>query len=73
MHCIDHKIGHFYQNKHSLPSGGVSGEDKRVMKTKTKKYKKAMLGSKNWRDMFENEDEPIFDSSDSDESSSNEV
>ena len=46
--------------------------DKNVIKTKTKDYKKAMLSSKNWRDMFNNEGEPIFDSTDSDESSSDE-
>ena len=45
-------------------------KDKNVIKTKTKEYKKAMLSSKNWRDMFNNEGDPIFDSTDSDESSS---
>ena len=32
-------------------------KDKRVIKTKTKEYKKVMLSSKNWCDMFNNEGE----------------
>ena len=32
-------------------------KDKRVIKTTTKEYKKVMLSSKNWRDMFNNEGE----------------
>ena len=43
------------------------------MKSKCKKYKETMLKSKNWRDMYDDEGNPIFDSTDNDTSSDNEV
>ena len=45
-------------------------KDKHVIKTKTKEYKKSILSLNTWHDMFNNEGEPVLDSTDSDESSS---
>ena len=39
----------------------------------TRKYKKAMLDSKNWRDMYDDEGNPLFESTDSDTSSDSEI
>ena len=47
-------------------------KDKLKMKSKCKEYKEKMLKSKNWRDMYDHEGNPIFDSSDSEISSDDE-
>ena len=68
---------HFQSNnpvaiKTHLTNHVIQPKDKLSMKSKCKKYKETMLKSKNWRDMYDDEGNPIFDSTDNDTSSDNE-
>ena len=65
---------HFQSNKpeaikRHLKQHVLQPKDRLKMKSKCKKYKETMLKSKNWRDMYDDQDNPIFDSSDSNTSS----
>ena len=55
--------------KTHLTNHVLKPKDKIKIKSKARKYKAAMLKSKNWRDMYDCDGNPIFESSDSDTSS----
>ena len=68
---------HFQSNKpeavkRHLTEHLLQPKDKVKIKSKCKQYKEKMLKSKNWRDMYDHEGNPIFESTDNDTSSEDE-
>ena len=64
---------HFKSNipetiKSHLTAHVLEPKERLKLKSQSKKYKEAMYKSKNWRDMYDNIGNPLFDSSDSDTS-----
>ena len=77
LEIFDCSTCHFESNnpvaiKSHLAEHVLKPKQKAKVKSKTRKYKKAMLDSKNWLDMFDDEGNPFFDSTDSDISSDSE-
>ena len=70
---FDYNNCHFKSNipetiKSHLTVHVLEPKERLKLKSQSKKYKEAMYKSKNWRDMYDNIGNPLFDSSDSDTS-----